>query len=175
MKRIMLFLAVVALLVGSAFAQVEVSGSYQFTEAYVNGASVSSNPGWNASLFVPFKGGLGVVGDWSGTDFNYSTASGNVGYGTPALNTFAGGLQYQFNHKGRLRPYVNVVLGDSRYSIAGITANAFSQQAGGGIDLGLSKHFAIRAGLDYLHVDSPNSFISSANGIRPLAGVVFRF
>jgi hypothetical protein len=170
-------LAAVVLMVGSAFAQdkVELSGSYQFTTAFVNGQNVNSNPGWNASAAYYFAGGLGVVTEWSGTDFDgkYNpTKAGSI-----AANTGAGGLQYQFNRKGFLRPYVNVLLGDTKYTTGG-PANAFSQEFGGGVDLSIAKHFAVRGGVSYTHADSAqgNGINASAvNSIRPIGGIVFRF
>lgn len=161
-------LVILALAVSSAVAQVEVSGAYQFSRAYVNGTTINSNPGWDASLFVPFSGGLGVVTEWTGTGFDKSSHSFS-------MNTGAGGLQYEFNHKGHLRPYANALLGDTWYSAGNTTQSAFSQQVGGGLDLALTKHFAVRGGLNYIHVDSTSKNLGSANGIRPLAGIVFRF
>jgi hypothetical protein len=165
-------------MIGSAFAQdkVELSGSYQFTTAFVNGQQVNSNPGWNASAtYYLGHSGFGVVTQWSGTDFD--GAINPTKKGSIAANTGAGGLQYQFNRKGVLRPYVNVLFGDTKYTTAG-PANAFSQEFGGGVDLSISKHFAVRGGLDYVHADSAlGSGInaSAANAIRPIGGIVFRF
>ncbi len=96
MKKTLVFvvLAILALSIG-AFAQVEVNGSYQFTRAYVAGTVVNTNPGWNASMYVPFHklGGLGAVSEFSGTSFN--------GY---SLNTFGAGLEYKLKTFKRAQP-----------------------------------------------------------------------
>jgi hypothetical protein len=171
-------LAAVVLMVGSAFAQdkVELSGSYQFTTAFVNGQNVNSNPGWNASAtYYLGHSGLGIVTEWSGTDFD--GAYNPTKKGSIAANTGAGGLQFQFNRKGVLRPYVNVLFGDTKYTTAG-PANAFSQTLGGGVDLSLAKHFAVRGGVSYTHADFASGSgiqASAANSIRPIGGIVFRF
>jgi hypothetical protein len=128
MKSLTLFLAAVVLMVGSAFAQdkVELSGAYQFTTVYANGTTTNSNPGWNASAtYYLGHSGLGITTDWTGTDFNAGTKAF-------AVNTGAGGLQYQFNRKGILRPYVNVLVGDTKYTTSG-PANALSTQVGAAV------------------------------------------
>jgi hypothetical protein len=171
-------LAAVVLMVGSAFAQdkVELSGAYQFSAGFANGQQINSNPGWDASAtYYLGHSGLGIVTDWTGTDFN-----GNFQQGTKAfaVNTGAGGLQYQFNRKGFLRPYVNVLLGDTKYTTSG-PSNSFSQQVGGGVDLSITKHFAVRGGLTYLHDTAATvagvGNLTSANQIKPIGGIVFRF
>lgn len=169
MKAITTLLAAIVLMVGSAFAQdkVELNGSYQFLNTQIAGTNYNSNPGWNASATIYVKGGLGIVTDWSGTDF-----AGGLLKAT-ALNTGAGGLQYQFNRKGVLRPYVNVLVGDAKYTTAG-PSNAFEQQLGAGADLSVSKHFALRGGVQYMHVGATGIY-GSANNIAPIAGVTFRF
>jgi hypothetical protein len=173
MKSLTLLFAALVLMVGSALAQdkVELSGAYQFTTTYANGTTTNSNPGWNASAtYYLGHSGLGIVTEWTGTDFD----KGSHAF---AVNTGAGGLQYQFNRKGALRPFVNVLVGDTKYTTGG-PANALSEQVGGGVDLSISKHFALRGGLDYYHAASAstNSFTTgSANGVRPIGGIVFRF
>jgi hypothetical protein len=173
-KSFLLVLAALVLMVGSAFAQdkVELSGAYQFSAGYANGQQINSNPGWNASAtYYLGKSGLGIVTEWSGTDFNVASKSF-------AVNTGAGGLQYQFNRKGKLRPYVNVLVGDTKYTTTGPT-NSFSQQVGGGVDLSISKHFAVRGGVTYLHDTAATlaglGNLTSANQIKPIGGLVFRF
>lgn len=167
MKSLTLLFAALVLMIGSAFAQdkVELNGSYQFTSIYSNGQTNTSNPGWNASALVHFKNsGLGIVTDWSGTDFGPGFLN------RKALNTGAGGLQYTFNRSGRVRPYLNALVGDAKITGASST-NAFSQQLGAGVDLGLTKRFAVRAGLQYLHADGPLGIQT----VSPITGVTFRF
>jgi hypothetical protein len=155
------------------FAQdkVELSGAYQFTTVYANGTTTNSNPGWNASATY-----------YLGTAVSVSPPTGLAPTSTLAPrrspSTLARvGLQYQFNRKGILRPYVNVLVGDTKYTTSG-PANALSTQVGGGVDLSISKHFAVRGGLDYFHAASTansNLAVTAANGVRPIGGIVFRF
>src|SRR5215469_7264759 len=53
--------------------------------------------------------------------------------------------------------------------------NSFALQVGGGIDLGLSRHFAVRAvQADWLRTQFPNSTTNVQNSLRLSAGIVLR-
>lgn len=54
--------------------------------------------------------------------------------------------------------------------------NSFALQVGGGLDIGLSRHFAVRAfQADWLRTQFPNSTTNIQNTLRIGAGVVLRF
>jgi peptidoglycan-associated lipoprotein len=54
--------------------------------------------------------------------------------------------------------------------------NSFALQVGGGVDIGLSRHFAVRAiQADWLRTQFPNSTINVQNNFRLAAGIVLRF
>jgi hypothetical protein len=54
--------------------------------------------------------------------------------------------------------------------------NSFALQVGGGTDIGLSRHFAVRAfQTDWLRTQFPNSTTNIQNTFRISAGVVLRF
>src|SRR5262249_40531902 len=54
--------------------------------------------------------------------------------------------------------------------------NSFALQLGGGVDLGLSQHFAVRAiQADWLRTQFPNSTTNVQNSLRLGAGIVVRF
>jgi hypothetical protein len=54
--------------------------------------------------------------------------------------------------------------------------NSFALQVGGGVDIGLSRHFAVRAvQADWLRTQFPNSTTNIQNTFRIGAGVVLRF
>jgi len=165
-KSIMLLLAVAVLLIGSAFAQVEVTGAYQFSRIYQNGAVVNAAPGWSGSLYVPFLGGLGVVGEATGTSVN-----------SARVNTYGAGLEYKLKSQKLFKtfqPYVLSTVVDVRYSVNGVIANVPGVQSGAGVDWKLSKHFALRTGGEYLYASSLNA-VPSPNSIRPIAGITYRF
>jgi hypothetical protein len=54
--------------------------------------------------------------------------------------------------------------------------NSFALQVGGGVDIGLSRHFAVRAiQAEWLRTQFPNSTTNVQNSVRLAAGVVLRF
>jgi hypothetical protein len=54
--------------------------------------------------------------------------------------------------------------------------NSFALQVGGGVDIGLSRHFAVRAfQTDWLRTQFPNSTTNIQNTFRIAAGIVLRF
>jgi hypothetical protein len=54
--------------------------------------------------------------------------------------------------------------------------NSFALQVGGGVDIGLSRHFAVRAfQADWLRTQFPNSTTNIQNTFRIGAGIVLRF
>jgi hypothetical protein len=54
--------------------------------------------------------------------------------------------------------------------------NSFALQVGGGVDIGLSRHIAVRAiQADWLRTQFPNSTTNVQNTFRVAAGIVLRF
>jgi outer membrane immunogenic protein len=54
--------------------------------------------------------------------------------------------------------------------------NSFAMALGGGLDLNVSRHIAIRAfQADWLYTQSPNGTNNRQNNLRITAGIVFRF
>lgn len=55
-------------------------------------------------------------------------------------------------------------------------SNSFALQVGGGVDIGLSRHIAVRAiQADWLRTQFPNSTTNVQNSFRLAAGIVLRF
>jgi len=60
--------------------------------------------------------------------------------------------------------------------IVSMTANGFSMQLGGGLDVAIAKGFSVRAlELDYVHTNLPNNASNSQNDFRIAFGVSYRF
>jgi len=56
------------------------------------------------------------------------------------------------------------------------TANGFSMQLGGGLDVAIARGFSVRAlELDYVHTNLPNNSANSQNDFRIAFGVSYRF
>ncbi len=68
---------------------------------------------------------------------------------------------------------------DSVFPAAGAsrpTANGFSMQLGGGLDVAIGSGFSIRAlEVDYIHTNLPNNGSNSQNDLRIAFGVSYRF
>jgi len=157
--------------------------------------------GWDGQATFNFAPHIGLTADFNG---NYRTPVGfsSLGFsaGTtqtmynllfgPTVSTNFGRLGV-FGHAlfgeslSRLSTGVSVpILGGFNTSVS--SSNAFAMAFGGGVDIGLTKHIAIRAGqLDYLRTQfSPTEALAyglstSSNGrqntFRYSGGVVFQF
>lgn len=126
------------------------------------------------------NGTVGLVGDFGGY------ANTRTGINDKAL-TYLFGPRFNWRHS-RLNPYVQFLFGGA-YAWAGPTGtsntqNAFATAAGGGLDVKLTEHIAIKPiQVEYVMTQfnsgslggSTMSFGGHQNDIRYSAGVVFRF
>jgi len=100
------------------------------------------------------------------------------------LFTYVAGPRYRFMPTRRFSPYGQILVGASHAS-GGLygtgtsstgTANAFATSIGGGLDLALSRHVALRlAQADYLLTLLPNGVNSHQNNVSLSTGIVFHF
>jgi len=168
--------------------------------SYLRNASNAFN-GWEGQGTFNFTRNLGVTADVSGaslTPFGFSVLG--VSAGTyQHLNNYLFGPTVAAN-LGRSSVFAHALFGEARSSLgAGVSlpiiggistgltsANAFAMAFGGGIDIGLTRHLAIRAvQVDYLRTqfnatDALTTGLSSSlgnrqNSFRYSTGVVFRF
>jgi hypothetical protein len=157
--------------------------------------------GWDAQGTFNFVPHFGITADFSGNSRNLT--------GISFLGFSAGTQQHLYNflfgptataYFGKSSIFGHALFGQTHSSLsAGVTvpilggisqtvtsANAFAMAFGGGIDIGLSRHFAIRAAqLDYIRtsfnsVDALASGLSTDSGnhqnsFRYSGGVVWRF
>ncbi|HET8888290.1 MAG TPA: hypothetical protein VFQ41_05250 [Candidatus Angelobacter sp.] len=157
--------------------------------------------GWDAQATFNFVPHFGVTADFSGNSrmlngvsllgFSAGTQQHlyNFLFGPTATAYF--GKTSVFGHALFGQQHASLSAGVSVPIIGGISApidsaNAFAMAFGGGVDIGLSKHFAIRAAqLDYIRTnfnsaDALASGLSSGlnnqqNSFRYSGGVVWRF
>ena len=171
-------------------------GGYSYLRNNSNGFS-----GWEGQGTFNLNRYLGVTADVSGarvTPFSFS-----------ALGFSAGTYQHLNNYLfgptvtatvGRSAVFAHALFGEARASLgAGVgipiiggistditSANAFAMAFGGGVDIGLTRHLAIRAvQVDYLRTqfnatDALTTGLSSSlgnrqNSFRFSSGIVFRF
>jgi outer membrane immunogenic protein len=104
--------------------------------------------------------------------------------GDLTLTSFMTGLSYSHKRSTRLVPFAEVLLGGAHASgslapgstdIAG-SSNAFALAAGGGLDVNISEHVALRAiQIDYYLTHFENGVNNRQNNFRLAVGIVMRF
>jgi opacity protein-like surface antigen len=131
----------------------------------VNGNGASGQLEFNSTPW------LGVVGDLGG----YAVA--RDGFATTHQISYLFGPRVNF-HRGRVTPFAQVLLGAIWASDAIVLGSktAFGTTAGGGIDVTVSRHVAVRPiQAEYFLTKFPDGANNRQNNFRYSAGVVFRF
>jgi peptidoglycan-associated lipoprotein len=139
--------------------------------------TLNGGGGW---VSFNFGRSLGVVGEIaSQTASNISSTGADL-----TLTSFLAGPRYTWGHIHHLSPFAQVLLGGAHAGgslapgnsgLAG-SANAFAMTAGGGLDIGLTRHIAVRAfEADYYLTRFDNGVNDHQNNLRIAAGVVIRF
>jgi hypothetical protein len=181
---------------GSAASHGTIFGGYSL----VNNNSNNFN-GWDAQGTFNFTRNLGITADFSGTSRQVAGAS--------FLGFSAGTQQHIYNflfgptataYFGKSSVFTHALFGSARSSLgAGVTipiigglsapldsSNGFAMAFGGGVDFGLTRHFAIRAAqIDFLRTNFSTADALAAglstgtsgsqNSFRYSGGVVWRF
>lgn len=168
--------------------------------SYLRNASNGFN-GWEGQGTFNFNRNLGVTADVSGaslTPFGFSVLGASAGT-YQRLNSYLFGPTVTAN-LGRTSVFAHALFGEARSNLgAGValpivggistgiaSAHAFAMAFGGGIDIGLTRHLAIRAlQVDYLRTQFnatdalttglSNSLGNRQNSLRYSTGIVFRF
>lgn len=132
----------------------------------------SANVSYNATHW------LSGVADFGGYHAGNILNSGVDG----TLSTYLFGPRVNFRNATRFTPYAQALFGVARANagIAGATgtANAFGSAFGGGLDVSVSHHLAIRPfQVDYLltRFKEATAIARTQNNLRVSTGVVFRF
>jgi len=137
----------------------EFFGGYQFTHLQPD---INAN-GWNASI-------AGNVNSWFGVAADFSGAYKNGG----KLHTVMAGPVFSIRKSDKITPFAHVLVGGSWASGGGITTNAFTTAVGGGLDVKVNQHVAVRlVQADWLLFHSEGETVKK--NARVSAGIVFRF
>jgi outer membrane immunogenic protein len=139
--------------------------------------ALNGGAGWVA---FNFSRSLGVVGEIASQGAsNISSTDADL-----TLTSFLAGPRYRRTVATRFAPFVQLLLGGAHAggSLApgssGLpgSANAFAMIAGGGLDIGLTRHIALRAfEADYYLTRFDNGVNDHQNNLRIAAGVIIRF
>lgn len=154
--------------------------NYVRTNAPPGGCGCIDLQGGDGWLSFNFTRHVAVVGLVSG-----QRASNIEGSGADlTLTTFVAGPRYSFEVGRRVAPFAQVLVGGAHASgslaagniLIDSSSNAFAMLAGGGLDIALNRHFAIRAvEADYFMTRFKNGVNDRQNNIRLSAGVAVRF
>ncbi len=139
--------------------------------------ALNGGSGWVAFNFTRSLGIVGEIASQGASNISGSSAD-------LTLTSFLAGPRYRRTVAGHFGPFVQVLLGGARAggSLApgssGLpgSANAFAMIAGGGLDIGLTRHIALRAfEADYYLTRFDNGVNDHQNNLRIAAGVIIRF
>jgi hypothetical protein len=197
-SRYLLLLAAPLFLTASLRAQAVATGyapSHQEVDLAVTytaqHSNLVSNPtfwqqGGGTELSTQTYRGLGIAANITGTHVG---SAANSGVGLDMLTTTFGPRYTWYKPRGAslkrsLAIFGQGLIGEAHGwnsyfpSASGSQTdyNSFALQVGGGVDIGLSRHFAVRAiQADWLRTQFPNSTTNVQNSFRLAAGIVLRF
>jgi hypothetical protein len=179
----LIFFTLSCVVVAQEIPKVEVFAGYSLLRS----SGINFN-GWNGALTANLNSWAGITADFSGQYVNRVIDIGN----TPVrdkmhVHNFLFGPHFAYRRE-RYTPFAHALFGVSRESRAlsfvtpqpgamfntpRVAANGFMMVLGGGVDIGLTRTFALRPvqieyGLDRF-------FGRNGNDLRYAAGVVFRF
>ena len=129
--------------------------------------SVSFNP-------IPFMGAVADIGGYHGT----ITVATPAGPSNVSLNTytFLFGPRIIFHNPTNLTPFGQFLVGDGRVTLGGGggSSNNFAYSVGGGVDIKVLPHLALRPQLDYIGIHNYSSG-GTANNTRVSISAVVHF
>ena len=162
------------------WAEVGVDYNYVRANAPPEGCGCFSMHGGNAWLAYYFTHSFAVVSELSSQRASDISGSGE----DLILTSFLFGPRYSWRRSRHFAPFGQVLLGGVHASGSFVSnssgfagsSNAFALIAGGGMDIGIARHFAIRVvEADYYRTQFANGFNDRQNNLRLGAGVIFRF
>jgi len=146
--------------------RVDVSTGYSFLR--LGGKGGVSQQGGSIFIAGNLNNWIGIVGDFGG----YHSLPFGV-----SLNTYTSLFGPRFSLRaGKVTPFAQTLFGGAHMnaSLNGISAakTSFAMSAGGGIDLRLTHHLALRPQVDYIALRSSGQTLNSG---RASIGLVCRF
>lgn len=136
MRKIAIFLGLVLLMPAAARAQkFDLFAGYSYEQLDQTGSDSHTN-GWESSLTYKFNAYIGITGAFTG---NYGSLFGE------SMNLHDFYVGPQLSMPMRYSPFVHVMLGDMRLSLATLHKTAFSTEWGGGLDIRVNQYLSIRA------------------------------
>jgi outer membrane immunogenic protein len=171
MRKMILIATLVLLAAASSRAQdtpsAEVSASYSYLRLGVSNG-INQNGG-SVSIAGNVNRWLGIAGDFGA----YHAAPFGV---TVNTYTYLGGPRFSYRKSSRVTPFAQILLGGARSTLSAFgssgSTNGFAYSVGGGVDLGVTRHIALRPQLDYIGMQLGGGHV---NTVRGSFGIVLRF
>jgi hypothetical protein len=161
-KVIFLFVALSVFAIPSRAQSVDVSVSYSYFR--LGGSGGFNQNGVSGSVAYNYKSWLGLVGDFGG----YHASPGGTSLNT---YTYLFGPRVTLRNPSKINPFGQFLLGGSRITDGG-SSSQFAYSIGGGVDIGLLPHLALRPQVDYIGLNTSGS---RTNCTRVSAGLVVHF
>lgn len=162
--------------------KIEVGIDYNYirTNAPPGGCGCFSMNGGGGWLAYNLTNSLAAVSEFS---VQHATGIGGIGANL-TLTSYLFGPRYSLRWSNHIVPFGQALFGGAHANgslapgspaIPG-SPNVFAMTAGGGVDIMLNRHFAVRAAqVDYFLTRLKNGVNDHQNNLRFSAGVVFRF
>ncbi|MGB2643019.1 MAG: OmpA family protein [Candidatus Acidiferrum sp.] len=166
---------------GQLVPRYEIAGSFVYLDFNPNGGFSSFNNyggagsfTWNANRW------LGLTEEFTALDYHRQVV--NVGSSSGTLNSYLLGPRLNWRKFDYFVPFTELLIGVAHAGPA-LTGNnsesAFALEAGGGVDVALTKNIAWRfAEIDYMLTSFHGDFLGPSgreNNLRLSTGMVFRF
>lgn len=165
---------------GAQVAELGADYNYVRANAPPDGCGCFSMHGANAWFAYNFTHSFAVAAEVSSQRASDISGSGQ----DLTLTSYLFGPRVSWHKSGHFAPFAQVLLGGAHASgsfasdssgFAG-SANSFAVIAGGGLDIAITRHFAVRAlEADYYRTQFSNGLNDRQNNLRLSAGVIFRF
>jgi hypothetical protein len=167
MKRLLLLSLGLLIFALPSRAQSSFDASVGYSYFHLGGGADLSQNGISGSLAykpIPF---LGIVGDIGA----YHASPGGVSFNT---YTFLFGPRIIMHNPTHITPFVQFLAGDGHISVGngGGSSDNFAYSVGGGVDLGVLPHLALRPELDYVGLHNSGG---TANCTRISVSAVVHF
>lgn len=179
MKRLFLFSLGLFLFAMPSHAQSNVDASVGYSYFHLGGLTDLNQNGISGSVAykpIPYLGIVGDFGGYHGSFFIPAGGEGNVGGVTESVNTYTYlfGPRIIMHNPTKFTPFVQFLAGAGHLNAnaAGGPSTNFAYSVGGGVDIGVLPHLAVRPQLDYIGIRNTGV---PANCTRVSVSAVIRF
>jgi opacity protein-like surface antigen len=152
MKKLIFFFGFTVLFWALPSSAQSVDASVGYSYFRLGGSGGINQNGVSGSVAYNPNRWLGLVGDFGG----YHASPGGVSLNT---YTYLFGPRLSWRNFTNITPFAQGLLGGSRITVGsgGGSTNQFAYSFGGGVDLKVLPHLALRPQVDYVGLDTPGS------------------